>query len=53
MLYYDRIDACKRIDVDKTSESKESEICHYWCFLSNWFNIQNQKRVRFVTIGVF
>ena len=29
MLYYDRIDAIKGIDVNKTSKSKECNICHY------------------------
>ena len=32
MLYYDRIDISEGIDVNKTSESKESDICHYWYF---------------------
>ena len=31
MFYYDRI------DVNKTSESKEYDICHYWYFLNNRF----------------
>ena len=30
MLEYDRIDISERIDVDKTSLSKECHICHYW-----------------------
>ena len=29
MLYYDRIDVSGRIDVNKTSASKECDICHY------------------------
>ena len=29
MLYYDRIDVSEGIDVNKTSESKECDICHY------------------------
>ena len=32
MLYYDRIDISEGIDVNKASESKECNICHYWCF---------------------
>ena len=32
MIYYNRIDAFERIDVNKTSESKECHICHYWYF---------------------
>ena len=34
MFYYDRI------DVNKTSESKEYNICHYWYFLNNRFKFQ-------------
>ena len=29
MLYYDRIDVSEGIDVNKTSASKEYDICHY------------------------
>ena len=29
MLYYDRIDIFEGIDVDKTSASKEFDVCHY------------------------
>ena len=29
MLYYDRIDVLEGIDLDKTSGSKECNICHY------------------------
>ena len=29
MLYYERIEVFERIDVDKTSESKECDICCY------------------------
>ena len=40
MLYYDRIDVSERIDINKTSASKESEICHYWYFLDKGFKFQ-------------
>ena len=30
MLYYDRTDVSEGIYVNKTSESKECDICHYW-----------------------
>ena len=30
MLEYDRIDILEGIDVNKTSESKECDIWHYW-----------------------
>ena len=29
MLYFDRTDVSEGIDVNKTNESKESDICHY------------------------
>ena len=32
ILEYDRIDILEGIDVNKTSESKEYNICHYWYF---------------------
>ena len=39
MLYYFRIDVSDGIDVDKTSESKECDICHYY-FVNKGFNFQ-------------
>ena len=32
MLEYDRIDISEGIDLNKTSASKECDICHYWYF---------------------
>ena len=32
MLEYDRIDISEKIDANKTSLSKECDICHYWYF---------------------
>ena len=40
MLYYDRTDVSEGTDVNKTSASKESDICHYWFFLSYSFKFQ-------------
>ena len=40
MLYYDRINVFEGIDVNKTSESKECDICHYWHFLDKGFKFQ-------------
>ena len=40
MLYYDRIDVSEGIDIDKTSASKECDICHYWYFLNKGFKFQ-------------
>ena len=39
MLYYFRIDVSDGIDVDKTSESKECDICHYYV-LNKGFTFQ-------------
>ena len=38
MLEYDRIDISEGIDTDKTSASKECNICHYLYFLDKSFN---------------
>ena len=38
MLYFDRIDVSEEIDVNKTSASKECDICHYWYLLNTGFN---------------
>ena len=40
MLYYDRTDVSEGIDVHKTLESKECNICHYWYFLNKGFKFQ-------------
>ena len=40
MLYYDKIDISEGIDVDKTSELKECDICHYWYYLNKGFKFQ-------------
>ena len=40
MLYFDRNDVSERIDINKTSTSKEYHICHYWSFLNKGFNFQ-------------
>ena len=40
MLYYDRIVTSKGIDINKSSASKECDICHYWHFLSKGFIFQ-------------
>ena len=33
MLYFNRIDVSEGTIVNKASESKECDICYYWCFL--------------------
>ena len=47
MLEYDRIDVSERIDVNKTSGSRDCIICHYWYFLDINFNFND---VPFVSI---
>ena len=34
MLYFDKIDVSEGMDVNKTSASKERDVCHYWYFLN-------------------
>ena len=40
MIYYHRIHVSEGIDVNKTSESKECDIYHYWYFLNKGFKFQ-------------
>ena len=40
MIYFDRIDVSEGIDVNKTSASKECDVCHYWYFLNYSFKFQ-------------
>ena len=40
MLHYHRIDGSEGTDVNKTSESKQCDICHYWYFLNKDFKFQ-------------
>ena len=40
MLYFDRIGVSEVIDVNKTSASKECDICHFWYFLNYNFKFQ-------------
>ena len=41
MLYYDRIYVSEGIDVNKASESKTCDICHYCYFLNKGFKFQS------------
>ena len=41
MLHYDRIDVFEGIDVNKTRESEECDICHNWQFLNKGFKFQS------------
>ena len=40
MLQYDKIYVSKVIDVNKTSASKECELCHYWFFKDVGFQFE-------------
>ena len=40
ILYYGRTDVSEGIDVNKTSESKECNIYHYWYFLNKGLKFQ-------------
>ena len=41
MVYDDRINISEATDVNKTSESKECDICHYWYFSNKGFKFQS------------
>ena len=45
MLYLDKIDVSEGSDGNKTSGSKECDICHYWYFLRFKFqpNVCNRR----------
>ena len=36
-LYFDKTDVSEGIDVNKTSASKDCDVCHYWYFLNYSF----------------
>ena len=40
MICYDRIEVSEGTDVNKTSTSKECDVCHYWHFLNYSFTFQ-------------
>ena len=40
MLYFDRNEVSEENDINKSSKSKECDICHYLCFLNKGFKIQ-------------
>ena len=48
MLNYDRIHVSEGIYINKTSKSKECEICHYCYFLDEGFKFQHG-RIRWVS----
>ena len=40
MTYCDTIDVSEGININKTSASKECDVCHYWYFLDYSFKFQ-------------
>ena len=40
ILYFDRTGVSEGIDINKTSASRECDICLYWYFLNKWFIFQ-------------
>ena len=40
MLYFNRIYVSEGTDVNKTSASRECDICHFWYFLNYSFKFQ-------------
>ena len=40
MLRYQKLNASEGIDVNKTSASKECELCHYWFFKDVGFKFE-------------
>ena len=40
MIYYDIIDVSEGIGINKTSQSKECGICHYWYFFNKGFKLR-------------
>ena len=40
MLQYQKIDVSEGIDADKTSASKECQLCHYWFFKDTGFKFE-------------
>ena len=63
MVEYYKIEISEGIDVNKTSEPKEHEICHYWCFkdigfryepyLRNGCHDLMQKTMSFNDVAIF
>ena len=50
MLWYRKIDVSEGIDINKTSISKECELCHYWHFKDVGFKFEENMFVINVVI---
>ena len=44
MPKYEKIDVSEEIDVNKTSASKDCELCHYWFFKDVGFKFEKHVR---------
>ena len=53
MLEYDRIDISERIDVNKTSASKECDICHFWYFKDIGFKYEPYAACEYCQTRIF
>ena len=42
MLYFGGIKVSEGTDINKTSASKEFDVCHYWYFLNDSFKFQTK-----------
>ena len=45
MLYFGRIDFSEGITVNKTSASKECDMCYYWFFLNKRFSLSQMSTI--------
>ena len=52
MLYYDRIDVSEETDINKKSESKERDVCHYWYLFNYSFKFQPNTCNRYHTLSM-
>ena len=52
MIYFDRIDVSEWIGINKTSASKECDICYYWYFLIHSFKFQINVCNRFYDLSM-
>ena len=47
MLYYDRIDLRKGIDLTESNSSEECVVCHYW-----YFNHGSNLKILFAMVAI-
>ena len=49
-MQYNKIDVSEGIDVNKTSASKGSELCHYWFLMILDLNLKNMFVINVMSI---